>query len=180
MSIHFLFTKNSLVGSKIIRWGLRENSSHFAIGFDLGSSNRGIIFHSNFHGLKIDWANDFLKKNDIIHQLEPVLDLKLEAEERLYQAVVKNYGKAYDYKGFFFFILAAAWGKITRRELPRRNPWGDNRAFLCTEVAEEMRAELLDIFQVTLPHTRGALSPGRLYETLKTSPFLKRVFQWKI
>ena len=174
MSIHFLFTKNSLLGSKIIRWGLGEKSSHFAVGFDIGEDNRGVIFHSHFHGLRIEWASEFLRKNDVIYRLEPVFPLQLQAEERLYQAVVKNYGKPYDYKGFFFFVLAAVWLKITKRkELPRTNPWGDNKAFLCTEVAEQMRAEIHDIFKVMIPFTRGALTPEQLYQSLKTSELLK-------
>jgi hypothetical protein len=177
VSIHFLFTKNSLIGSKLIRWGLGERSSHFAIGFDLSSGNRGVIFHSNFHGLGIAWAKDFLAKNEVVYELEPVLGLKLESEERLYQAIVKNYGKPYDYKGFLFFAFSAIWNKITGKKISKTNPWADSKALLCTEVAEAISFEIKGIFLAEVPITYGALSPDKLYFSLRTSKLLKEKFQ---
>jgi len=173
MSVHFLFTKSGKIGSKLIRWGLHEDSSHFAIGFDIGPDNRGVIFHSHFHGLRIDWAADFLSKNEVVYNLTPVFSLKLEAEERLYQSVVKNYGSRYDFKGFIFFTLAAIGQRFFGRKVRKTNPWGDRKDLLCTEVAEQMRHELQDIFGVTVPETNGVLSPDRLYFLLKASQLLK-------
>ena len=173
MSIHFLFTKSTKIGSKLIRWGLNEDSSHFAIGFDLGVGDRGVIFHSNFHGLAIAWAKDFREHNEIVYELSPVLPLKLEAEERLYQAVVKNYGSPYDFKGFTFFVLAAIRQKMFGKRIPKLNPWGDYKSFLCTEVAEAMAPEIDEIFKVRVEFSRGVISPDKLYYTLRTSPLLK-------
>lgn len=173
MSIHFLFTKNSKFGSKLIRWGLNEDSSHFAVGFDIGPDNRGVVFHSHFHGLGITWASDFLRKNEVVYTLTPVFQLKLDAEERLYQAVVRNYGVGYDFKGFIYFVFAGIGHRLFGRKIGKTNRWGDKRDLLCTEVAENMRIEIDDIFKIMLPLTRGAMSPDKLYFALKASPLLK-------
>lgn len=171
MSVTFLFTKSGKIGSKLIRWGLNESSSHFAIGFDLDKSNRGVVFHSHFTGLSIAWAADFLQSNVVVKRLVPALPLRGASEERLYQAVVRDYGKPYDLRAFVFFGWRAVLWKLFRRPFPKTNPLNTS-GMICTEVAESIRHEIDDIFQVMLPFSGGMLTPNELYQKLKQSALL--------
>lgn len=171
LSVTFLFTKSSKAGSKLIRWGLNESSSHFAIGFDLDKSNRGVVFHSHFTGLSIAWAADFLESNVVVKRLLPALPLTLESEERLYNAVVRDYGKPYDVRAFLYFAWRAILWKLFSRKFPKTNPMGTS-GLICTEVAESIRTEIDDIFQVLLPFSNGMLTPNELYQKMKQSALL--------
>lgn len=172
MSVHFLWTTSSKAGASLIRWGTNGKASHFAVGFDM-LGDRGVVFHSHLSGLRIDWAKDFMKNNRIVWELEPILSLQLQAEERLYQAVTKNYGTPYDYKALLYFGWRVFLKKILGWSIPKYNKWGDKKAFLCTEIAETMSEELKDIFQVELPKYKGMISPDLLFHTMKESKFLR-------
>lgn len=173
MSIHFLWTRSGAIGSKIIRWGTDSESSHFAVGFDL-VGDKGVIFHSHFQGLKIEWAKDYLHKVHVVKELTTIAPLQLHAEESIYQAVTKNYGSAYDWKGFAYFSWRVLLKKFFKRPIPKANKWGDKRAYLCTEVGEEIGLIVYELFNVPVPSTRGIITPDKLFEILVASPFLKR------
>jgi len=128
-----LFTTQKKFGSRLIRWGTDSDCSHFAICFDEGEKS-GIVFQSQLQsGVTISPWPDFVQHHTIVHALAPVTPVD---EEAVYQAMVKMfYGKQYDWLAFTYFSLCVLRRKITGAPLPTHNQWGNDRGFLCTEIA---------------------------------------------
>lgn len=147
-----VFTKSNLPLSKIIRWGLEEPVSHFAVVFD-----DKIVFHSNLAGVQIDWFNNFKTKCEIVYSLD--YNLGLEKEEQIYQSILdKNVGKSYDFPGFLYFIWRGFLNKVFSKPFPEKNKWAKDGEFICTGLAAELPKGLLPEIQDT-----EMVSPYQLY-----------------
>lgn len=154
-----IFTKSKLPLSKLIRWGLNEPASHFAIVFD-----NSIVFHSNLTGTHVDWYNHFKSSCEIAYELD--YNLPLEAEESIYQSILnKNTGKSYDFGGFFYFIWRALLNKCFGFKFPEINKWSKEGKFLCTGLAAELPLEHFKGLE-TIKDTEMT-SPYQIYLRLK-------------
>jgi hypothetical protein len=155
-----IFTKSSSPLSVLIRWGLREPFSHFAVVFD-----EKFVMHSNLYGINLAWLRTFLKHSEIMAEI-PV-PISLDHEEILYRNLLDSYdGRHYDYGAFLFFMWRGFLNRIFKIPFPRKNRFGNKEAFLCTEVA------LLLPLGLQLPQDLGMISPYRLYNILKSQmPF---------
>lgn len=152
-----IFSKNNLILSKLIRWGLKEDCSHVGIVFD-----SGLIFHSNLLGAHLQWFEDFKRHNEIVHELEYKIDEF--SEEVLFNDIVAKYdGKTYDFSSFLYFIYRGALWKFFNKPFPSINPYNKKNQFLCTEM-------VLLLQDSVLPELKGAdlslTSPYKLYEML--------------
>ena len=151
-----IFTKNTTIISKLIRWGLKESVSHVAIVFD-----NKIVFHSNFIGTNIQWFNEFKKHNNVVLTL--VYDMSLDEEELIYQDVIdKNIAKQYDYTAFLFFTFRTILHKLFGTKYPIKNPANRSWAWICTEAI----GSLPNRFQPKTPIDLSITSPYSLYIAL--------------
>ena len=75
MSVILIWTKTKKVGSHLIRWGLNEPVSHFAIIRQFDDPSQGVVIHQAFHGFDISWYPTWLKENEIVHALTPKVPL---------------------------------------------------------------------------------------------------------
>jgi len=152
------FTRSSLVLSKFIRWGLKEDVSHIVFIFD-----DNIVFHANLSGCHIEWFNTFKKKVEIVDVIE--YKFPLEVEEKIYQSIInKNDGRGYDYKAFIYFIYAAFIHRFFGRPMSITSKWGCKRRFICTGLAAQLPAEHFPQLQNL---ELEILSPGKLRDLLK-------------
>lgn len=153
--ISLIWTRSPLPGSKFIRWGTGEPVSHFAIQLD-----KKLVFHSNFHGAHLKWLSTFLKRNEIVYQLD--LAISPEQEELIYQRLINQFDEQpYDWGALAFWFVSLLRHKITGAALPERNLWGSSRGFLCVELAQ-----CLDVLGIDLTKLDITL-PERLYFILK-------------
>lgn len=159
--MRIVFTKSNLIGSKLIRWGLNEPTSHVAFVFD-----EKLVIHSSLNGVELAWFNTFCKKNDIVFHLK--YDLPLEQEEEIYQSILNNYDSSgYDYKAYFYFAWCILKMKLFKTPLPKSNAWGSKGSFLCTEMITTLPFWLLKVDSKDY----GIVSPYALYqELLKKHP----------
>lgn len=165
--MRFLFTTSSLIGAKAIRSLLQEPCSHFCVTFDERPNGFGIVFHSSFHGVRIEWANDFLKRNRVVYGLTPREEKGLEFEERIYQSLVSSfYGADYDWGLFAEFGFYAARRRLLGTPIPPRSRIGKSHAYLCTEIAPKIKDVAPEYFGEPLPEM---ISPYRLYLSMKRS-----------
>lgn len=173
----FAFTKSNLIGSKAIKWALREPVSHVAVIFDEGKSagfKSGIVFHSHFSGVQFSWFEHFSRTNSAVYTLRPK-NLSLELEERIFQTVVQNfYGKDYDARLFVEFFFHAICKKVFGMKLPAKSMWDSKDSFLCTELAARIANELPHFLGWKLPEN-GLITPYRLYLSMLNSPHMERV-----
>lgn len=138
-----LWVTSNRMGSKLIRWGLDTDCSHFAICFDEGEVEdpysdvaQGIAFHSYGHGTQLEWLGDFLCRYYVVHALETVEPLSLQKEEAVYKAILKEESsRAYDYCALAWFAWRTVLYKVLGWELAGVNRWQAREARLCTGIA---------------------------------------------
>lgn len=172
--MRFLFSTSKKPVSKLIRWGLGTDCSHFALAFDEGPSGKGIVFHSRLQGVGIDWFSLWSKENKIIHALEFKEKLEPEIEEMIYLSIVERYiGKPYDQGAFAYWSLMVLKKKLVGGGLPSRNLWGSKGSFLCTALAEALREAPINCPELVGVKDLEILSPCSLFKILSTSPSLQ-------
>ncbi len=138
--------------SQLIRWGLNEPVSHFAIILD-----DKIVFQSNFFGTRLCWKKKFLNHSTIVFKKE--LSLSSEQEEAVYNELVLLDGHPYDFLALFYFIWRGFLWRFLGLQFPKSNLLGQKTAFLCTELAKSLTSAL----KIELPDNLDMLSPYRLY-----------------
>lgn len=127
--MRLIWTKNKMPLSWLIRWGLDEPVSHFAIVFD-----DRLVFHSNLFGVHLEWFNTFKKHQEIVFQIN--VSLPLEKEERVYLDILGQHdSKPYDYLAFIYFMWCGFLRKFFNKEMPKRSQLNNTGAYLCTELA---------------------------------------------
>lgn len=175
----FLFTKSDNIGSNLIQWGLDEGCSHFAMCFDETPDGYGIVLHSSLMGVSLAWFHDFIKTHQIVYCLKPKVTFD---EEGAYRAIVDRfYGRPYDYKAFCYWVWRGLLRKYFGRKYPIQNKWGDQRDFLCTEIAKALQLSSCLCFDVGLQDVSdlGMISPFQLYKMMALSSSLEEI-QWSL
>lgn len=128
--MRLIWTKNKMPLSWLIRWGLDEPVSHFAIVFD-----DRLVFHSNLKGVNVDWFDNFKKHHTIV--FERHFNVGLSTEEKVYLDVIgKKIGKPYDFLGFIYFAYIGLKKKLFGTKTPNDNIFNQPEAYLCTELAD--------------------------------------------
>ena len=173
--ISFLFTTSNLPFSAITRWGLNTDCSHFAVGFDLNRAS-GIVFHSDFKGVRVQFYDDFKKHNRVIHRLEFTQSLSLLQEEAIYSAIVYNkLSKGYDYGAFAFWAINIIGNKLFNLDICKNNLWESKDSYLCTEVFSGLSGLRLGA-NITFPKISGSMIvPHELFGCLNSLPFLSEI-----
>jgi len=179
--VKLLFVRSNKIGSRIIRWALRDDVSHFAVCFDekerLETRGSGIVFHSEATGAKLEWMGEFIKSHQFVHALSfktPVTGLD---EESIYQGMLETYsGQGYDFKALAFWIWRGILWRGFGRPLPAKNLWAVNGYNLCTGVAggvKWIRAWAKD---------RGIdlemIGPGELHRRLEQTGYFAEEREW--
>lgn len=164
----YYFTSNNLVGSKIIRWGLDDDCSHFAIGFY--DHEWSLIVESTLGGgFNLCWKSDFLKRNKMVHILRHTRDKRWEGEQ--YRNICgRLHGSSYDYKGIAFWTaiaLAYKSGIIEKDEMDGfNNRWADRNSVYCAEVLKA-QSEFLGSIGFNMDDLkRQNLRPHKAYRLL--------------
>lgn len=166
--IELLFTTSDYKFSKLARWALDSDCSHFAICFD-----RRVVFHSNFSGPHIEPIEIFNKKNHIIHKLEFTTIPTLAQEDTLWSNLINiNYGKSYDFGAMLFLGLNLIGKKLINLELSQNNLWKTKEGFICTELLESLSG--LSFGSATFPDFKNIemLTPHDLFLELSCLQFL--------
>lgn len=124
-----LAVKADMIGSKIIRWGLREPASHLAVQF----STTNETFHSYATGIHNETKAVFNAKYEIVGTLDlPLSEYKETLALRLFKDSIPAHN-SYDYGAMFYFAYRAALFRVFQTPFPRLNSWQQDEGFLCTE-----------------------------------------------
>jgi len=171
----FLWLKSNKVGSRLIRWGLKEASSHFAICFDEQLGKTALVIESRLTtGVRPIWLGDFLATCEIVHALQAPIT---RGEEREFYRLFSSrlIGRKYDTWAMGYWVYAGLMYRLFGRRLPNRNEWGENELVYCEEILQYMPEYLeemgVDISDIDLEMT----SPEMAYNILKQSPYLREV-----
>lgn len=153
--ITLMWTKSHLPLSKTIRYLLDIPTSHFSIAFD-----KKVVFHSNLKGVHLVSYDKFIKKNHIV--FEKNYDLGLEKEEEIWQKILIDEGKWYDFLAFLYFAKAAIAYKFFKIPISRKNKL-NSKGLLCTELAHTLPKNLFkhEIKDLSM------IDPYRLYNSIR-------------
>ena len=133
-----LFVTSNKIGSRLIRWGLNSDCSHFAVCFDEQARGSGIIFHSILTGCFLEWFMAFKKTHQIIHALSFKENLSLKDEEEIYRGMLSEYADhGYDRWAFAYWCYNIIKQKLFGHKcrLPDKNAWQRSGYSLCTQLA---------------------------------------------
>jgi len=162
-----LWTKNKLPGSKLIRWGLSEDVSHFACAFFV-SKDKGLVVHQKLHGFSIDWLPKWRDKNDVVFSLKPKEADKERDRKILHGIMNRFYGTRYDALGFLYFTWRAFLYKFFGVGLPVKNKWSEEEEPLCTGIAKILQdAQPLWFFRSVRDF--DIVTPQRLFNNMRSS-----------
>lgn len=169
------------IGSRLIRWGLDSDCSHFAVCFDegdaLGTVSKGIVFHSYGKGTQLSWLKTFLRHYTVVHALEPVATLSREQEEAVYAAVLEaEDDRAYDYPGLLWFAWRGVLFKLFGWAVGGVNRWQRREWRLCTGVAPTVLKALGVDLKVSDPEM---VPPHDLYLKARFSGQLRDADDWR-
>lgn len=165
-----IWTKSKQPLSLLIRWGLNEPCSHFAIVFD--EDRGGIVFESNLKGSNIRYYPTFKKKCEVVREID--IPLSLEKEEKVYHSILDVYdSKSYDYTAFAYFVWRAFLKKCFGVPLPKKNKWNTKDSYICVGLALALKERSVDLpvhLAVALESIPDfeMISPEQLYQKLIT------------
>lgn len=162
----FIFSTSNKPSSRLIRWGLNSEVSHFAIA-EANICDAYVIDSTFKTGVELTQLHNFRYDSKIVYMFEiKTIDNKKSHElfNRLYQSL-KN--KNYDRKAIAFLSIVILFcRKLFRRELPIENKWADKNDYYCTEVALEIKDELKLYGDIELKESQ-MLTPDILLKKFK-------------
>ena len=162
----FIWSTNNQIGSRLIRWGLGEPSSHFAVCFFEDSPALATVVESRIKtGVDTCSLSDFKNRNEIVHMLQAPITSDEEIE--LYNIVYnQSKDKKYDAPAILYWVYAGFMRKFFGKKIPSENLWDRSELLYCVEVLElledylnELGVELNDI-------DIGMISPEMAYYML--------------
>lgn len=166
--IELLFTTSNHQFSRLARWAMQSDCSHFAINLD-----NGIVFHSNFLGAHIEPYCTFMQNNTTIHRLKfNPLDPKVE--ENIYQKLIRcNYGKWYDMGAMIYLGFSMILHRGLGRPIPKKNLWNSQEQFICTELLGTLAD--VDLGYAIFPQIEHITMkrPHDLFESLSKLSYLR-------
>jgi len=163
----FIWTKNNLIGSKLIRWGLDEPCSHFAICFFEERGDSAPVVESRLgHGAQPSWFGDFCDRNEIVHALQGPSISGREESSRFHSVSSQLQGRSYDKYGILYWVYAVSMRKFFGKKLPGKNQWGRNELVYCVEVLETMPIYLKELGVDLADFDLEMTSPEMMYNML--------------
>ena len=157
-----VFTKNSSVVSKMIRWIFDEPVSHVAFVFD----DKWLV-QSNLLGIGIEWLHRFVKKSTIVEAID--YPMELVEEEEVFQSLIAEEPEkdGWDFPAGIYFAWRGLLFKYFKLAIPKTNPWNKKHLRLCTEMAAKLPVRLtklpegIDLGIVTPYQLMGILKGAR-------------------
>jgi hypothetical protein len=175
----FIFTTSNKIGSRLIRWGLNSDVSHFAIA-ETNVYDAFVLDSTLEENVSVKKLNDFQRSHQIVYAFESnTLDFK--TSQSLFTKVyseLKN--KKYDYKGIAWLGLTVLFcKKLFGRPLPKSNQWADTDDFFCSEIANILKKELLLFCNIDLLEYNQMLTPDillKMFLRAEQEGYVKQVY----
>lgn len=163
MSVAFIWTKTNQTASRLIRWGLNEPCSHFAIVREFATPGAGLVINQAFHGFDIAWYPSWIKNNQVVYALTPKTSLTTSEWATVRDPIMNRFaGTEYDFESLYYFAYRAILRKALGIPLPTKNLWGDKKEPLCTGIAKILHDVHPEWFTKT-PEDFDMVSPYQLY-----------------
>lgn len=158
------WTTTEEFGSRIIRWGRKEDCSHFAVNFFEAAGPMSLVVDSRLSsGVDCTWRETFLEKNKVLHALHWGLTHAEEME--IYVEVVHALGGAKYDKEAVFGLGASVLIERTLGVRDKFYQWDNPHRFFCVEVFKALRP-LLAAKGLEFEGRLDNMTPHEFYEKL--------------
>jgi len=158
----FIWSTNNHWGSRLIRWGLGEPSSHFAICFFEDEACATVLESRLDTGVDTCSLQDFMRRNDIVHMLQ--CPIEKDEEPGLFRHVYdSSQGICYDYPAIMYWLWAGFMRKFFNRPLPKVNDMDRTEMMYCVEIVQLLEDYLEDIGADLSDYDIAMLSPEQIY-----------------
>lgn len=138
VTVHYLFSKNKKIGSKIISWGTKHlektpvTPSHIAILVN----NRWVHESTLETGVRVLSYNKWKSIN------QEIAKIPCEKEFRDYSEIKKVYkeikNKKYDWSGVVYLGFYVFLNKVFKTTIPKVNKWNNPDKYFCCEAVEKI------------------------------------------
>ena len=141
VTIHYLFSKNDKIGSKIIRWGTRHLEPSLCNGCEVPSHvailvNERWVFESTLEtGVRRIEYKKWLEINTEVAKYKCQTPRTLESVIDYFRSIK---GKKYDFIGLCYFAIRIGLNKFFGTPIPEKNKWNKEDRYFCCEVMGEM------------------------------------------
>jgi len=134
VSVHYLFSRRDLIGSKTIAWGtghlypeFKKTPSHVAILVN----NRWVHESTLDSGIRVMSYEKWLEINDEVAKVDSQVEWDYEQIKVLFRAIKD---KKYDWSGIIYLGLWMVPSKLFRSKVPENNILGSPDRYFCSEV----------------------------------------------
>lgn len=138
VTIHYLFSKNDLFGSKLISWGTKHLSvrrnipSHVAILVQ----NRWVHESTAQKGVRVISYDKWKTFNQEIAKVSyPLNNIEYQEIKNIFRSIKD---KKYDWLGVIYFGFQVALNKFFHKPIPQENKWDDPNKYFCSEAVEKL------------------------------------------
>ena len=171
----FFWTKSDKIGSRLIRWGLGEDCSHFAIGFFEDSGDPRVLESRAETGVKDSKLSDFLADGKEIVHAEQFFDLG-DNEKVIYDAMRSELeGARYDKIAVCYWLCVGLRLRLFGAKIPLRNAWGRDELVYCVEIAQVIPGILYEIGIDVSTFDLEMTSPHGFYDMVKETGALRSI-----
>ena len=168
-----MWSTNDKCGSRVIRWGLGEPSSHFAMCFFEDQPACATVLESRLdNGVDTCSLKDFQSRNKIIHMLQCPMDGDQEADifRNVYDSIN---GVQYDYPAILYWIYVGFMRKFFDKPLPKVNEMNRTEMMYCVEIIGLLNEYLNDLGIDLEDYDISMLSPEQIYFILYESEMFR-------
>jgi len=138
VTVHYLFSRRNLIGSKTISWGTKhlypefeKTPSHVAILIN----NRWVHESTLESGVRVMSYPKWLEINEEVAKIESPEVWEYEYIKQIFW-YVKN--KKYDWMGIIYLGLWMIPSKLFGMRIPTKNKWETQDKYFCSEVMGRM------------------------------------------
>jgi hypothetical protein len=143
MKLCYLFSRNNLLGSKLISWAsgllvkeLEKVPSHMAILLESKDWPDGIVFESTLTtGVRIVPYKNWKELNEECYKIECKREVILE---EIVHKIQQYWGKKYDWLGILFFAICFIKHLLFKIDFPKDNAWQSDDKYFCNELGGEI------------------------------------------
>lgn len=137
ITVHYLFSKNSKIGSKII-----SNLTQYIHPNELSPSHVAILINNKYvfestlnTGIRLIKYNEWIKHNTELKRLECLQNWSMEKFKKVLRKVR---GKKYDYPGVLYLGYRLILNKLFRIKIPEKNIFDHKYRYFCCEAVGNM------------------------------------------
>lgn len=145
VTVHYLFSRRDLIGSKTIAWGTK----HLYPEFDKTPSHVAILVNNRWvhestldSGIRVMSYEKWLEINEEVAKVPCKAEWDYELIKTLFRAIKD---KKYDYLGIIYLGLWMVPSKLFHITIPNNNVLGDSDRYFCSEVVGYMHNKNYDM-----------------------------------